>query len=427
MFFHNSPGDWKQRLDFIVTTMKEMSVQSDPQSMVRAYATRMRELMPTDRLIALSRRGLEAPAYRITRSTTWEKEVNPWRETHKLPLYRGGLLADLIYKGEPKLIQRLEIMPDEPAAEYLSGVRSLVASPFYENGVCTNMVVLMRKEADAFNPEDMPGWVWVTSLFGRATSNLVMAGELQKAYDAVDQELKVVAEIQRSLLPAALPQVPGLDLAAHYQTSRRAGGDYYDFFPLPEGKWGVLIADVSGHGTPAAVMMAITHAIAHSHPGPPIPPRKMLHHVNQRLAARYTSNNGSFVTAFYGIYDPATLQFTYSSAGHNPPRLKRCAGGGIQSLSDAGGLPLGIMSGTEYEEAKLSLHVGDQIIFYTDGITEAQNRAGDQYGLERLDDVLDRCRPDAREIIHAVLVSVEAFTAGQPADDDRTLLVMKLV
>src|SRR5207253_1299364 len=103
--------------------------------------------------------------------------------------------------------------------------------------------------------------VWLSNLFGRATHNLVLAEELRQAYEAVDRELVAVADIQRSLLPAKLPKIPTMDLAAHYQTSRRAGGDYYDFFPLAEGKWGIIVADVSGHGTPAAVLMAITHCI----------------------------------------------------------------------------------------------------------------------------------------------------------------------
>ena len=124
----------------------------------------------------------------------------------------------------------------------------------------------------------------------------VLAQRLKEAYQTLDGEFAAVGNIQRSLLPAELPRVPTLDLAAFYQPSRRAGGDYYDFFPLPDGKWGVWIADVSGHGTPAAVLMAVTHTIAHTHPGPPTPPGRLLAYVNNHLTRRYTSD-GSFVTA----------------------------------------------------------------------------------------------------------------------------------
>ena len=133
------------------------------------------------------------------------------------------------------------------------------------------MVITLQPEVAAFDPETFPEWFWVSSLFGRVTHNLVLREELKDAYEIVERELKVVADIQRSLLPQVLPKIPTLELAAYYRTSRWAGGDYYDFFPLPDGRWGILIADVSGHGTPAAVMMAITHSLAHSLPGPADP------------------------------------------------------------------------------------------------------------------------------------------------------------
>src|SRR5436309_3311908 len=199
----------------------------------------------------------------------------------------------------------------------------------------------------------------MSNLFGRATHNLVLSEELKKAYEAVDYELKVVADIQRSLLPRELPQIPNLSLAAHYQTSRRAGGDYYDFFPLPNGQWGILITDVSGHGTPAAVLMAITHSIAHTYPGPPTPPAMMLNYVNRHLCCRYSIQSDTFVTAFYGVYDPATRTISYSSAGHPPPRLKRCADGSLALLDGHHGLPLGIMPEENYPEGRWQLVPGD--------------------------------------------------------------------
>ena len=178
----------------------------------------------------------------------------------------------MIYGDEPRIIDDLQVAPDDPAYEYLAGPRSLMAIPHFDQGVATNMVVRMRNEPAAFDRAGFPEWVWISNLFGRATQNLVLAEELRQAYSVVERELKVVADIQRSLLPKTMPTIPGLGLAAHYQTSQWAGGDYYDFFPLPDGRWGILIADVSGHGTPAAVMMAILHSLAHTFPGPPDPP-----------------------------------------------------------------------------------------------------------------------------------------------------------
>ncbi len=420
------PGEWQHRLSLVVQTMREMSLQTDPQAMVRSYIKRMSSLLPSDRMIAVSRRDLEPPRYRITRSSEWKEEINPWKERDRLPVMEGGLLGELVYGDEPRVIDEIQVADDDPSAEYFAGQRSLVAIPQYDRGVALNMVVMMRAQPGAFDRERFPEMVWMSNLFGRATHNLALSEELQTAYDAVDYEMKVVAEIQRSLLPAQLPQIPTLHLAAHYQTSHRAGGDYYDFFELPEGKWGILIADVSGHGTPAAVVMAILHSIAHTYPGPASPPSELLAYANHHLTERYTANNGNFVTAFYGIYDPSCRTLTYVSAGHNPPRIKHCSKGTMNALDAAQTLPLGIMPHIDFADHTLKLSPGDQIIFYTDGITEAMNPAGELFGLERLDQVLEDCSQDADELISAVLKAVDIFGSGRPPDDDRTILIAKI-
>ena len=422
-----SQPNWETRLGHIVAMMREMSLHTDPQAMVRAYAKRVREVMPVDAFVALSRRELKRPKYRITRSSTWEKDVNPWSEKAKLPVLEGGILGELIYGEEPRLIDELVLEPGDPSAPYLQGIRSLLAVPHFDKGVTANMVVMGRALPGAFNREDYPDWVWQSSLFGRATHNLVLSQELKQAYEVVERELKIVADLQRTLLPKRLPSIPGLGLAAHYQTSRWAGGDYYDIFALPDGRFGLLIADVSGHGTPAAVMMAVTHSIAHTYPGAPERPGHLLGFINQHLAERYTNDFEAFVTAFYGIYDPAARTLTYASAGHNPPRLKRCEDGSVIALDGVGNLPLGVVAGVRYDETTLALRPGDQVVFYTDGITEATGPDGrTMFGPERLDEAIANCFLDAEGLIAAVVQSVEDFTEGAPAADDRTLLVAKV-
>lgn len=421
-----APEDWRERLAIIVDTMRDMSRQTDPQQMVRTYAERMRALVHIDRRLSLSRRGLETPAFRITRSTTWERDINPWKEKDRLPVLSGGLLSRLIYGDEPVVIDDLVLEPGEPAAEYLAGHRSLLAIPMYDQGVALNMVILLDRNPHAFPKEDIPDLVWRSNLFGRATSNLVLQDELRQAYVALDREFRVVGEIQRSLLPAELPRIETLDLAAYYQPAQRAGGDYYDCFPLPGGQCGLFIADVSGHGTPAAVLMAVTHCIAHTHPGPPMPPGNVLAYINKHLSRLYTGAGGHFVTALYAVYDPIERRLTYSSAGHNPPRLKRCSDGSLLSLDGAGGFPLGLTPDIEYGETTLQLQRGDQIIFYTDGITEAQNPDGQLFGIERLDAVLENCAVQARGLLDTVLEALEQFTRGKPADDDRTMIVTRV-
>jgi sigma-B regulation protein RsbU (phosphoserine phosphatase) len=421
----NLSPDWRTQLAYIVETMREMSSQTDPQEMGRLYSKRMRGLIPVDASLSISRRDLDAPLYRITRSTRWTEDVNPWKQREKLPLLQGGVLTELLYGDQPRLFDDFAVPPGDPASDYLSGYRSVAAIPMYDRGISLNMILLMRKEPGAFHPEQFPSMVWQSNLYGRATHNLVLSEQLKEAYEEVDHELKIVAGIQRGLLPTHAPVIPGVGVATYYQTSARAGGDYYDFFPLPDGRWGILIADVSGHGTPAAVIMAITHSLAHTFAGPHDRAGRLLEYLNDRLQGRYTRDS-SFVTAFHAVYDPATRRLTYASAGHNPPRLKRCDDGSLASLDQVAGLPLGILGGEQYEESAMTLVRGDQLILYTDGITEAHDAVGKMFGVERLDRVLENCAVGADDLLRSVLDEVAAFTGGRPAHDDRTLLVLKI-
>lgn len=419
-------ADAASRLDYVVSMMRELSLQTDPQAMVRMYGERLRALMPADRSLAFSRRGLSYPEYRITRFSGWTEEVNPWLQKGSLPRHSGGLLAELIYGDQPQIMNGLDVSPDDPAAPYLEGMRSMMVLPNYDGGVALNMTAVLSQEPAFFDPEMLADRVWMSNLFGRATSSLVIKADLERAMGVVDREMRAVANMQRSLLPKTLPEIPRLSLAAHYETSTWAGGDYYDVFPLPDGRWGLLIADVSGHGTPAAVLMAIVHALAHGYDGPAFPPTAFLDYLNRRLCERYTTEGEAFVTAFYGIFDPNTLRLHYASAGHNPPRLKRCADGSVTSLDRAHGLPLGVFPDTPFTEAMHQMRRGDQLILYTDGVTEATNREGRMFGMTQLDHALEHCHENAHALIAAVLAELADYTAGAPPEDDRTLLVARV-
>lgn len=429
----DADSDWCQRLQAVIQTMREMSRQTDPQEMVRSYARRMQQILPVDCRISLSRRNLKHPCVRVTRFSQWEdeshpwKEINPWKESDKLPVLDRGLLSELIYEDIPRIIPDLQLADDDPAREFLAGQRSLMALPLYDQGEALNMVIIGRKEPDAFPYEELPERVWMSNLFGRAAHNLVLVEERNEAYRLIDRELQAVADIQRSLLPQTMPQIETLKIAAHYQTSRRAGGDYYDLFRLPNDQWGLLIADVSGHGTPAAVMMAVTHCIAHIYPGEPTPPSRLLHYLNQQLTQNYTSKSGHFITAFYGVYDTKSRQLTYSCAGHNPPRLLRCGVTAVQPLSDATMPPLGFMTNIQYIDHSVALSSGDRLVLYTDGIVEAHSPQGEMFGTQRLDDALCQCGGNAEVSLRRVLADLESFTDGLPPDDDRTLLIADVV
>ncbi len=431
----NKRLSWQEELAIVDRTMKAISGISDPEALVEAYWRGIGELMPVLEYVSLSRREVEPPFYLVTRSSRFTEHLNPWTERDRLPRLSGGLLGELIYANKPVIIEDLpaRLAPDDPGRFYLEGCNGLIALPQYDGGEGLNVTVMLLPPGFDHDPAMTPVLHWQAGLFGRGTQNLVLRNRLAAALGALDRELQAVGEIQRSLLPETLPSIPGFDLAAYYRTSARAGGDYYDFFPLddrggPGGGWGLFIADVSGHGTPAAVLMAITHAVAHAKPGTHAPPSVLLEYLNDRLAYAYT-RGGTFVTAFYAVLDPASRVLTYARAGHNPPRLVRR--GRVLSLDDAGGLPLGILDGQVYDQASVTLEPGDLLLLYTDGITEAMAplKGADRrhlFGLGRLDRLLLECADGTpEECIERIRAGVDVFSENAPPADDQTLIAIR--
>ncbi len=413
------------RFDLVVEMVREISLQTDPQAMVSVFRKRTPMLFGGDSSLSLSRRELAAPSFRITRSSRWAEEVDPWIEKDRLPLLEGGLLAELIYGDEPCVLRDMCVTPQDPAYEYLRHARSLVALPLYDGGVALNMVVRMSADPAGFDQISIPDAVLAANLFGRATNNLVVAKALQKAYAELDHEMKRVAHIQRALLPPRLPNIPDVDIAVSYKTAARAGGDYYDFFDLGDGRWGVLIADVSGHGTPAAVVMAMLRTILHTQCYQCATPAELLFSANRQLCDHADGYDGTFVTAFYGVIDPRDRSVRYACAGHNPPLLvDRHIH--VRELDAAQAIPLAVELDCTYPETSVTLQPGDTLLLYTDGITEAVNEAGEMYGRERL---LSCVREDVRHaqaVIDCVVHKLLAFTTNGTPDDDQTLLALRV-
>ena len=424
-FFDTEPRNWRARLAVSVEVMRELSRYSDPQEMYAVFTRRMAQLFPVSRQLSISRRGLRFPQYRVTRFNLWTDPVNPWKESHRLPVHEGGLLAELLYADQPQVIEELALEVDDPANAYLAGQRSLLAIPHFDQGTAQNMVILAREDADAFPRDRIADLVLLGNLFARATQTLVLSQAAKEAYDAVDYELRSIADIQKSLLPSSTPKVPGLDVAVHYQTAKRAGGDYYDFFPLPGGRLGVLIADASGHGAPAAVLMAVAHSIAHAQTEPLERPGEFLTQLNSHLTRQYTRQTGNFMTAFYARLRPRQriADVCQRRAQPAPPRSPRrrpdwrsIARSDCRSASSPT---------RSTRTSRLQLRAGDQAVFFTDGVIEAVNGEGDVFGSDRIDAALRVCPPSAERLIQTILRELTAFTAGVPVADDRTLVVVK--
>jgi len=253
---------------------------------------------------------------------------------------------------------------------------------------------------------------------------------LEEAYGIIDHQFRVVGDIQVSLLPERPPDIVGFDVATHYRAATRAGGDYFDYFPLDDGRWGVMVADVSGHGAPAAVVMAMTRVILHivheawsgAADAPSREPAPILARLNQELCENILS--GMFVTCCYGVLDPAARTFTYASAGHPPPVVLEADSHRAAAQDAEGSFPLGIVEGAEYETAVLALPPGTGLVIYTDGITEAFNDAQEQFGETRLMEAVSAADPAASAIRDAILHALDAYRGPVELADDTTLVVL---
>jgi sigma-B regulation protein RsbU (phosphoserine phosphatase) len=406
------------RLEQMTALVKELSQQDDPDRLICAFARHSELLYPRAGIVTAACRDLAPPHYRITRSWRWQESVNPWTEAHRLPVLDHGLLGELLYAGRPVLFNRLVVPAGDPAAEHLEGMGAMACAPGYDRGRPVSLVATLRREPDSFTEAELETLLLNANLLGRAATNLLLAQQLREANRRLDHEMQQVGRMQRHLLPRMLPRIEGLELAASYVTCNRAGGDYYDVLPLPGGRWGLFVADVSGHGTPAAVLMAMLHTLLHAYPGAPAPPGVVLAHLNRHLLA--AAPEGMFATVFYGIYDPPGRRLVYASAGHPPARLRR--GDSVQAVDGPGGLPLGIAEGNGWPELELRLASGEALLLYTDGILEGTNEAGDPFGLGRLDDALSLSPLRAGPLVGHVERQFKDFCGSAPEMDDRTLV-----
>ncbi len=260
-----------------------------------------------------------------------------------------------------------------------------------------------------------------------AGSQVAIALERARLYDVaetqrirLEQELEMARAVQKSLLPTQPPSIPGFTLVADWRSAREVAGDFYDFFPLPDGRWGMVLADVSGKGAPAALYMAMTRSLIRSEAGRHTNPSAVLTEVNRRLLVE--APNEMFVTVFYAVLDPVLRSLTYCSAGHDPPFLRR-ASGRVERLAQ-GGLIMGLFEQLTLSDETLNLESGDTLVAYTDGLTDTVNHQDEDYGHTRLADTINSAPAAPPDILTHILKDLEAFAGPVPQPDDITLLIL---
>lgn len=238
----------------------------------------------------------------------------------------------------------------------------------------------------------------------------------------LEHEMNIARRIQTELLPKQFPNPPGWDIFGFSVPARHVGGDCYDVIEMDDGRLAITIGDVAGKGAPAAILMANVQAAVRALAESGVPADQLVGRVNT-LVHSYTADS-VFVTFFYAVLDTRTQQLTYVNAGHNPPCVLRSDG--RREYLDKGGLVVGIMPGIEYEQATVTLGTGDDLVLYTDGITEAMNVEEEMFGEERLEELLVAHRhKSARDIEEHVYTEIRDFAAGAAQADDLTMVIVK--
>jgi len=303
------------------------------------------------------------------------------------------------------------------------GLRSILCVPLKIKDKVSGVVYVdNRLQVGIFTPADLE---LLTSIASSAAIAIENARLFQVAVEKgrMERELQVAYEVQASLLPREMPQIPGWEFAARWQPAREVAGDYYDFIPGDEGQLGLVIADVSDKGMPAALFMALTRSIVRASVDRAPSPADGIAHANRLICA--DSTGGMFVTLFYVLLNPEAGEITYVNAGHNPPLLYRAEQDELTQLARTG-MALGVIEDTPFEQRTLHLNPGDFLLLYTDGVTDATDAHGQGFGMERLQHmIVDHSLLPAADIVVALEHTVNDFTDSSARFDDITIVVAK--
>jgi len=304
-------------------------------------------------------------------------------------------------------------------------IQSVMAVPLQTNDRVIGLVnVDSRSFARPFTPDDLDLLTVLANVAAiRIEQQRLALVEVQERL--ISRDLEQAAVIQQRLLPSSAPSVPGFDLAGHNLPCRTVGGDYFDYFPYPDGRIGLVLGDVSGKGMPAALLMtALKGGVQVLLTDPPDDVPRLMSRLDRVVAANFPRNR--FVSLFFGLLDSATGEMIYCNAGHNPPLLVR-ANGSIERLPSCGTI-LGIFPDLGYEVKRCRLEPGDVLTLFSDGVTEEQDPSGEEFGEDRLAKlVVERASGGATQLVEDIRARVLAWAAGAPAADDVTVLIARRV
>jgi len=425
----------------LTRVLREASTITDPTGMIRAFGPWISRRVKRDAFASVSRRSMRAGRYKFTRvlagpggSPGGARPLSdPWSEWGALTTHEGGIVGEIIATPEPKLLNHVDITRD-PVLSSVLGARArdlhaIAAVPAYDNGEALNWALIFRAEPDWADLDAFEMGLLDLNMMGTATRNLVSRREVEALNAKLDDQFRQIGRIQRALIPETNPSLEGYTLETLYEPSTHAGGDLYDYVAFDDGRVGVMIADVSGHGAAAATVMAMLVASIrlygeHQHASGSDPdPSDAAVSLNRTLLT--TPISGMFATAFIALLDPKTGTVEWVRCGHNPPRI-RSRDGSIRTLDKPATLPLGISEDFAAPALTSTLEPGETLVLYTDGITEARRDKGSpMFGADRLDETIATAPDSPGGIIGAIRDAVRAHTGTEVREDDQTLVVVR--
>ena len=333
---------------------------------------------------------------------------------HSLKIGKQGMVGYVAGTGQ------MRYAPDVRKDPYYIGCEestlSEVAIPLHVEGKLIGVFTASHPELDAFPAEQLRLLQALCSYVAVAVHNARRFQEEQHQRQKMSREANEARKIQQALLPRSSPSIPGFAISGLSTPAGAVGGDWYDFIPFADGRWGLVLADVSGKGMAAALLMSATRGMLRSLAEAACSPSEVLTKLNELLVNDFPS--GRFVTMLYGVLDPAARMLTYASAGHLRPLL--IENSHARFLDTERGMPLGIAPG-DYSEAQVQLPPGSRLLFYSDGITEATNPEEDEYGAERLEKHFRQSEASAESILE----DVRTFANGAGLHDDATVILVK--
>jgi phosphoserine phosphatase RsbU/P len=330
--------------------------------------------------------------------------------------------VDLLLRQE-KIATIDEISDDSEIKEELSHIKAELISPMFVQGDQKGVIIVGKKlQNSRFNRADK---MFIQSLSGTAMISLenerLFREEVEKK--KMESEMDLALEIQKNLLPSSVPEIEGIDLYGMSLPSRHVGGDYFDYIKLSDTRVLIAIADVSGKGMPASLLMANVQATLRVLAPLELPLVDMIRKINGIIY--HNTSPDKFVTFFYGIFDTETNEFHYVNAGHNPPYLLRNSGE-IEMLTK-GGIILGIDEFEfPYESGSVSINTNDLLYLFTDGISEAMDADHNEFGEDKIVEIIrNNNQISCKELCSLILSEVRKFTGDTPQYDDITMVAMK--